>query len=123
MRLTSVMLMLPLRSLQVRIGTSRCPRNEEFSRSEFRDYLAAELFETFPDYRVVDRQVCTTDNWATTLRWSFNGTHEGDAGWFEPTGNTVTFPVVSVVTVTRDGITTWRDFFDLEALIEQLRRD
>lgn len=99
------------------------PRGETFTRSEFRDYLADELFATFPDYRVLDRQILTTAEWATTVRWTFRGTHEGDAGWFEPTGNTVTLPVVSVVTVAEDGISSWRDFFDGQALGDQLGVD
>lgn len=98
------------------------PRNEEFSRQEFREYLAEVLFETFPDYQVEEKQVFTTDHWATTIQWSFSGTHEGDAGWFEPTGNTVALPVVSIVTLAEGGIATWRDFFDLDALGERLGR-
>lgn len=99
------------------------PRNERFTREEFREYLADEVFAAFPDYGVEERQPLTADDWATTVRWSFGGTHEGEGGWFEPTGNSVVLPVVSVVTLAEDGISTWRDFFDPRALVAQLGRE
>lgn len=96
------------------------PRDEAFSKQEFREYLADEVFVTFPDYRVEEWTAVTTADWATTVQWSFAGTHEGRGGWVEPTGNAVSLPVVSVLTVSADGISSWRDFFDPRTLFEQL---
>ena len=98
------------------------PQNREFSRDEFREYFADDVFETFPDYRVEAMKVFTTANWATTMKWLFSGTHEGAMRGFEPTGKNVSLLVVSVVTVSDDGISSWRNFFNIDALDEQLNR-
>lgn len=98
------------------------PRDESFNRDAYRAYLA-DVFETFPDYRVDEVTVRTTYPWATTLEWVFTGTHDGDAGWFDPTGACVELAVVSVVTVGDDGIESWRDYFDIDELDAQLGRE
>lgn len=98
------------------------PREREFSRAEFRDYLAEGVFELFPDYSVERRRVVTSHDWATVVDWTFSGTHEGAVGGTRPTGKTVSHPIISVITVADDGIISWRDFFDGQALDEKLER-
>ena len=98
------------------------PWNREFSRDEFREYFADEMFETFPDYRVEVMKPFTTHNWATTMKWLFSGTQKRAMRGFEPTGKTVSLLVVSVVTISDDGISSWRNFFNMDALDEQLGR-
>lgn len=99
------------------------PRGEEFARAEFRDYLADMVFEAFPDYSVEQTQVMTAHDWATVVEYTFSATHEGAVKKTDPTGKTVTLPIMAVFTVADDGITSWRDFFDEHALDEQLARD
>lgn len=98
------------------------PRGESFTRQAYRAYLE-DVFETFPDYRVDDVTVLTAYPWATTVEWVFTGIHDGDAGWFDSTGASVELTVVSVVTTGDNGITSWRDYFDLDDLGAQLGRE
>lgn len=99
------------------------PRGERFSRAEFREYLTEGVFKLFPDYRVEQKRVLAGHGWATVIEYTFSATHEGEIGGTEPTGETVSLPIVAVITVGDDGITSWRDFFDPQALDEQLGRD
>lgn len=99
------------------------PRGEAFSRAEFHDYLAEVVFELFPDYSVEQKQVLTAHDWATVVGYTFSATHEGEIRGTEPTGETVSLSIVAVITVSDDGITSWRDFFDAQALDEQLERE
>lgn len=98
------------------------PRGEAFSRAEFRDYLAEVVFELFPDYSIEQKQILTGHDWATVIEYTFSATHEGEVGGTKPSGETVSLPIVAVITVGDDGITSWRDFFDAQALDEQLER-
>lgn len=98
------------------------PRGEDFSREAFRSYLSEGVFSAFPDYSVEEKRVLTSHDWATVIEWTFSGTHEGDVGGTNATGTTVTHPIVSVVTVAEDGITSWRDFFDGQSLDQKLDR-
>lgn len=94
-----------------------------FSKAEFRAYLAERIFVGFPDYSVVERDVLTTHDWATVIEYTFRATHEGPLGERPPTGNTVTLPVVAVITVSEEGITSWRDYVNRDRFREQLAED
>lgn len=98
------------------------PRGEAFSRAEFHDYLAEGVFELFPDYGVEQIRVLTAHDWATVVEYTFSATHVGEASGTEATGKTITLPIVAGITASDDGITSWRDFFDAQALDEQLER-
>lgn len=98
------------------------PRDLVFSKSEFRTFLADRVFQLYPDYTVVEREVFTNHPWGTLIEWTFSGTHEGKVGDTEPTGAEISLPIVSVVTVEDGGINTWMDFFDPQKLDDQLGR-
>lgn len=98
------------------------PRDMVFSKPEYRTYLADAVFEVFPDYTVEHWTAFTTYHWGTLIEWTFSGTHEGNAGDTKPTEGRITLPIVSIVTLSDDGITTWMDFFDSDRLDEQLGR-
>lgn len=93
---------------------------QQFSKTEFREYLAERIFVGFPDYTIIDTDVKTGYEWATVVEYTFRATHEGPLGGRPPTGNTVTLPIVAVITVSRDGITSWRDYLDGERFRDQL---
>lgn len=94
--------------------------NETFTRDEFREYLADRVFTAFPDYSVTDTEVLTTYDWATVVEYTFQATHDGPLGETPPTGNTVTLSIVAVITVTDDGIATWRDYTNSERFAKQV---
>ena len=95
------------------------PQDEELTRDEFREYCA-ELFEAFPDGRVEERRVIDSADGATVIEWTFHGTQKGQFEDVPPTGNAVALPGVSIVAVSDDGITSWRDYWDQQTLAEQL---
>lgn len=99
------------------------PRGEEFTKAEFRTFLDETIFVLYPDYQVEKSRTLSTYEWATVVEWTFSGTHEGTAGDTAPTGNQISLPIVSVVSGTEAGITSWRDFFDPQDLDEQLGRE
>lgn len=94
--------------------------DETFTGVELREYLADRVFTAFPDYSIIETNARTTYDWATVVEYTFQATHEGPLGEAPPTGNTVTLPIVAVVTLAEDGITTWRDYTDSRRLAEQL---
>lgn len=96
------------------------PRGEDFSRAEFRAYLAEMVFEVFPDYTVERTEVLVSHDWATVVDWTFSGTHKREVAGIQPTGNSVTLHLVSIITISDEGITSWRDFYDSDTLDEQL---
>lgn len=99
------------------------PRNKTFTKAEFREYLESNVFVVFPDYEVEEYRSLLDYRWATVIEWRFSGTHEGHVGELEPTGNRVTLPIVSVVTGSEEGITSFHDFFDPQKLDQQLGRE
>lgn len=94
--------------------------DNEFSKAEFREYLADRVFVGFPDYSIVEKTVMSTYEWATVIEYTFQATHDGPLGDIDPTGNTVTLPIVAVITITDDGITSWRDYVDGQRFAAQL---
>lgn len=86
--------------------------------AEHRAYLA-EVIEAFPDVeQEVDRVLASGD--PTVIESTFYGTHEGELDGIPPTGNDVAVSLVSIVSVSADGITSWRDYWDQQAFREQL---
>lgn len=94
--------------------------DEKFSKDEFREYLCDRVFVGFPDYTVVEKRVMSTYDWATVIEYTFQATHEGPLGDIPPTGNTVTLPIVAVITVSDDGVTSWRDYTNSQRFAEQV---
>lgn len=85
---------------------------------DHREYLQ-DVIDAFPDIRQeVQRVPCAGD--PTVMESTFTGTHEGPIEGIPPTGNSVEVPLVSVVEVSGDGITSWRDYWDQGTFREQL---
>lgn len=95
------------------------PLEENITGSELHEYTA-EIFEAFPDIRLeVDRSI-TAEDGATAIEGSYVGTHEGPLEGIPPTGNSVVVPTMTVIDVSDDGITSWRDYWDQQTFSEQL---
>lgn len=92
--------------------------DEPVSGEEHREYLR-DVIEAFPDIRQEEERVLTAGE-ATAMESTFAGTHEGAIEGIPPTGNAVEVPLASVVTVSEDGIASWRDYWDQETFREQL---
>lgn len=60
------------------------PRDEEFTKTEFREFLDDTIFELYPDYRVEESRTLVTYEWATVTEWTFSGTHKGAVGETAP---------------------------------------
>lgn len=92
---------------------------EGVSGAELREYTA-DVFEAFPDVRLEVRRVITTDDGPTAIEGTYVGTHEGPIEGLPPTGNSVVVPTMTVIDVSDDGITSWRDYWDRQTFSEQL---
>lgn len=92
--------------------------DEPVTGSEHRAYLE-DVIEAFPDIVQRERRV-VADGKVIVLESTFSGTHEGALDGIPPTGETVSVPLVSVIEVSADGITSWRDYWDQQAFREQL---
>jgi steroid delta-isomerase-like uncharacterized protein len=90
----------------------------EVTGEEHRTYLA-EVIEAFPDiHQEIEQVLCSGD--PTVIESTFYGTHEGEIEGIPPTGNSVAVPLVSIIAVSEDGITSWRDYWDQQTFREQL---
>lgn len=88
------------------------------SGTELQDYMGT-VFDAFPDISADINRVITTDD-ETAVELTYTGTHSGTFEGIPPTGNTATLPVVTIITVSSDGITSWRDYWDQQAFADQL---
>lgn len=92
--------------------------DEKVTGENHRNYLA-EVIDSFPDIRQeVDRVLCNGD--PTVIESTFYGTHKGEIEGIPPTGNSVAVPLVSIISVSEDGIVSWRDYWDQQTFREQL---
>lgn len=95
------------------------PLRDGLTKAELRGYTA-DVFEGFPDVRYEQKRIISADDGVTAVEVTIHGTHEGAFDGVPPTGETVALPGVSVITVSEDGITSWRDYFDRQTFTEQL---
>jgi steroid delta-isomerase-like uncharacterized protein len=95
------------------------PLEEELTGPEIRRYTA-EIFEAFPDIRLEVTRAITAGTGVTAIEGSYVGTHEGPIQGVPPTGNSVVVPTMTVIDVSDDGITSWRDYWDRQTFSEQL---
>ncbi|MFB6210264.1 MAG: ester cyclase [Halobacteriales archaeon] len=92
--------------------------DEPVTGDDHREYLA-DVIEAFPDIsQDVDRVLIAQE--ATVLESTFSGTHKGPLEGIPPTGETATVPLVSIITVSENGITSWRDYWDQQTFRDQL---
>jgi len=92
--------------------------DEPVSGEDHREYLL-DVVEAFPDIRQEEARVIAAGE-VTAMESTFAGTHEGPIEGIPPTGNAVEVPLASVITVSDDGITSWRDYWDQQVFREQL---
>lgn len=95
------------------------PLEEEVSGAKLRTYTS-DIFEAFPDVRLEVDRVITAEEGPTAIEGNYVGTHEGPLEGIPPTGNSVVVPTVTVIDVSDDGITSWRDYWDQQTFSEQL---
>lgn len=95
------------------------PFRTELNKAELREFTD-EVFEAFPDVRYEQHRVFSGDGGATAMEVTIHSTHEGEFNGIPPTGQTVALPGVTVIDVSGDGITYWRDYFDKQSFAEQL---
>ena len=92
--------------------------DEPVSGETHREYLL-DVFDAFPDIHQEPKRVFQADE-ATTVESTFHGTHEGPLEGVPPTGKPVSVPFASIIAVSDDGITFWRDYWDQQTFREQL---
>lgn len=95
------------------------PLEEEITGTELQDYTV-EIFEAFPDVRLDVGQVFTSNEGVQSIEGRYVGTHEGPLDDIPPTGNSVAVPTTTVIDVSDDGITSWRDHRDQQTFAKQL---
>jgi steroid delta-isomerase-like uncharacterized protein len=100
-------------------GTFTDPLEEELAGEELREYCE-DLFVAFPDLRLEEKRVMTSEGGATAIECVYRGTHEGSMEGIPATGRSIAVPGVSVIATAEDGITYWRDYWDQEEFAEQL---
>lgn len=95
------------------------PFQDELNKAELRAFTD-EVFEAFPDVRYEQHRVISGSEGATAVEVTIHATHEGEFDGIPPTGQTVALPGVTIVEVSENGITSWRDYFDKQSFAEQL---
>ncbi|MFB6267257.1 MAG: ester cyclase [Halodesulfurarchaeum sp.] len=93
-------------------------QEEELSREELREYFVA-VYEAFPDVRADIHRVAVEEG-EFGVEWTMYGTHEGSFEGLPPTGNRFEISGASVGSVSEDGITFWRDYWDSREFLDQL---
>ncbi|MFB6072759.1 MAG: ester cyclase [Halobacterium sp.] len=101
-------------------GTFRDPIQEEaLTRDELRQYFR-DVYAAFPDVGSDVHRVAVSDDGDFGIEWSMTGTHEGAFEGIPATGNRFEVSGASVGTVSDDGITFWRDYWDIREFLDQL---
>lgn len=95
------------------------PLEADLSKAELREYTV-EIFEAFPDVRLEVKRIISSDDSVVAIECDYVGTHEGSLEGIPPTGNSVRVPSMTVIELSDDGITSWRDYWDQQAFSEQL---
>lgn len=100
-------------------GTFTDPLEADISGSELRKYTTG-IFEAFPDVRLEVKRVISSEDGVVAIESNYVGTHEGSFEGIPPTGKSAVVPAVTVIDVSDDGITSWRDYWDQQTYREQL---
>ncbi|MFB6154098.1 MAG: ester cyclase [Halodesulfurarchaeum sp.] len=94
-------------------------QEEELTREELREYFI-DVFDAFPDVRADIHRVSVGEDGDFGVEWTMYGTHQGTFEGLPATGNRFEVSGASVGTVTEDGITFWRDYWDTRTFLDQL---
>lgn len=95
------------------------PLEEDLTGAELHEYTV-DIFEAFPDIRIEVDRVITSNDGVAAIECRYVGTHEGPLDAIPPTGKSVVVPSMTVIDVSEDGITSWRDYWDQQTFSEQL---
>lgn len=88
------------------------------SGPELQEYMGS-VFEAFPDITADINRVISTES-ETAVEATYTGTHTGTFEGIPPTGKTATLPVVTIITISSEEITSWRDYWDQQTFATQL---
>ena len=94
----------------------------EVTGGALREYTE-EIFTGFPDVTFDQKRVITAGEGAYAIEATYRGTHEGPIEGIPPTGKSVAVESMTVIDVSDEGITAWRDYWDQQAFSEQLGLD
>jgi len=94
-------------------------QDEPLTRDEFYEVCVG-FFHVFPDARWETERLLADEDDAVAVQGTFHGTFEEPFHGMEPTGESVALPTMSLFTVSADGITAWRDYWDMATFREQL---
>lgn len=94
------------------------PLEVDISGAELHDYTVG-IFEAFPDIRLEVKRFISSGDGVTAIECDYVGTHKGSLEGIPPTGNSVAVPSMTVIDISDDGITSWRDYWDQQAFSEQ----
>lgn len=101
-------------------GTFRDPIQEaELTREELREYFL-NVYEAFPDVSSNTHRVAVSTDGDFGIEWTMQGTQQGPFEGLPPTGNRFEVSGASVGSVSDDGITFWRDHWDIREFLNQL---
>lgn len=95
------------------------PLEADLSKAELREYTV-EIFDAFPDLHIEVKRVISSDDGVVAIECDYVGTHEGSLEGIPPTGNSVVVSSMTVIDVSDDGITSWRDYWDQQTFSEQV---
>lgn len=93
-------------------------QDHELTKAEQGEYIA-EVLEAFPDVQTEEKRIISSED-TTAVEAVFHATHEGEFDGIPPTGETIAVPFVSIITVSDDGIESWRDYWDQQTFAEQI---
>ncbi|MFB6132811.1 MAG: ester cyclase [Halanaeroarchaeum sp.] len=101
-------------------GTFRDPiQDGELTREELRRYFI-DVYEAFPNVGSDIHRVAVSSDGDFGIEWTMNGTHKGSFEGIPPTGNRFEVSGASIGTVSVDGITFWRDYWNVRDFLDQL---
>ena len=90
-------------------------QDEPLARDEFYEVCVG-FFEVFPDAGWETERVLADEDDSVAVQGTFQESFHG----MEPTVESVALPTMSLFTVSADGITEWRDYWDLVTFRRQL---
>jgi len=95
---------------------------EQIQGQEIAEYVAGAV-NGFPDLNFeMGRRVTSHegDELVLVAEWVMHGTHSGTLEGLPPTGNTIAVEGIDFVTISDDGITSIKGYFDTQAMADQL---
>jgi len=101
-------------------GTFVDPLLDEAVTGEALREYTEEIFTGFPDVSFEPNRVITSGDGAHAIEATYIGTHEGPIEGIPPTGKSVAVESMTVIDVSDEGITAWRDYWDQQSFSDQL---